>query len=321
MIQKPKLVQIQKVVKNVFPKAKVINFKRTSLGNINWVYVVKVANPSKKIILKVVYRKDREEQEILAKENKIIGILNDKKIEGIPKVIDFNHSKKDVPWVYMIESYLDGYPIIERQASIKGRDFKGIIKKLAKIITGFHKIRYKKITEFEKLRPEFTSFPVYLEAYLEKYCLICNAYSKMPKQLIQDANEFLLRESPKIKDKQFVLNHCDASSHNILIKGNKFVGLVDFEAAQTMTPEFDLVTCYHEFLWRYPKLWQLLLKEYVKYNKIPKDFKERLNIVMGYRSLRYLYIAVKNKIFQYMEGDIQRMKEVLDGSFLKTIKF
>ena len=144
MIQKPKLVQIQKVVKNVFPKAKVINFKRTSLGNINWVYVVKVANPSKKIILKVVYRKDREEQEILAKENKIIGILNDKKIEGIPKVIDFNHSKKDVPWVYMIESYLDGYPIIERQASIKGRDFKGIIKKLAKIITGFHKIRYKK---------------------------------------------------------------------------------------------------------------------------------------------------------------------------------
>jgi len=138
--------------------------------------------------------------------------------------------------------------------------------------------------------------------------------------LMKDSRDFVLKESKKIKDKEFVLNHSDVSSNNILIKNNKFVGIIDFESTQTMTPEFDLVTFYHEFLCHYPKLWQLLLKEYVKLNKVPKDFKERLNIIMAYRSLRYLYIAEKNKIYYYLKRDIIRMRETLDGTFLRTIK-
>jgi len=63
-----------------------------------------------------------------------------------------------------------------------------------------------------------------------------------------------------------------------------------------------------------------LLREYVKLNKVPDNFPERLNIVMGYRSFRYLYIAIKNQIWQYFDNDVKRMEEVLDGRFLKTIK-
>jgi len=56
-----------------------------------------------------------------------------------------------------------------------------------------------------------------------------------------------------------------------------------------------------------------LLREYVKLNKVPDNFPERLNIVMGYRSFRYLYIAIKNQIWQYFDNDVKRMEEVLDG--------
>jgi len=320
-IDQPTLLQIKKIIGLVFPKAQVTGFNRTSLGNVNWVYIIKLKNPVKKLVLKVVYRKDREEQGILAKEVEVISLLNEKKVKGVPKVIEFDCGKKTAPWVYMLESFLEGCPIIECHENYQEKDLESMIKSVARLISGFQKIKYRKITEFEKQRPEFKTFPDYARFYLDKYCRVCDSYGKMPKTLIGRARKFVDKESTKITNREFVLNHSDVSSHNILLKNKKFSGIVDFEATQTMVPEFDLVTFYHEFLWRYPRLWILLLREYVKLNRVPANFPERLNIIMGYRSLRYLYIAVKNQIYQYLPGDIKRMEEVLNGEFIKTINY
>jgi len=321
MIKQPTIKQVQTIVSKIYPQAIVLNYKKAGLGNMNWVYIVDLINSPRRLILKIVWRKDREEDEILIKEAKIIKKLNQNRIQGIPELIDLNYVKKDVPFVYLLESYLKGLPLIDCYKKMKSAELKQMIKKVAMLITEIQKIKYKKISEFEKNRPEYKSFTSYIKNSALKHYKVCLASKKMDKSFVDDSYDFVLEESKKIKDKEFVLNHSDFSSHNILIYQNKFSGIIDFEDVQSMTPEFDLVTFYHEFLWKKPELWPLLLQEYVKANKVPKDFKERLNIVMGYRSFRYIYIAIKNKIFQYLKNDIIRMEEVLDGRFLKTIKY
>ena len=64
MAKEPNLSHLSKIISRVYPKAKIINFQKAGLSNMNWVYFVDIDNPPKKVILKVVFRKDREEDEI-----------------------------------------------------------------------------------------------------------------------------------------------------------------------------------------------------------------------------------------------------------------
>jgi len=318
-MQQPTIVDIQKLVAAHFPELTVNSFQRTSLGNINWVYFVETAQ--KRLVVKVVYRKDREEQEILAKEAEIIQKLNQQNIKGVPKLYAFDPSQKLAPFIYLIEEYLPGEPFISQEKKLKQADLPPIIKEMAEYMTALQQIKLAKITEFEKTRPEFTSFKDYVEKFAPKYYQVAVESKKLDQKLCADSLDFIKEKAGKIQDTSFVLAHSDISSHNILLDDhNQMIGVIDYEAAQTLTPEYDLVTSYHEFLHRYPGMWNLLLQEYVKMNKIPPNFKERLNIIMGYRAWRYLYVAIKNQIWQYLPGDIKRMEEVLDGSFSKTIK-
>jgi len=122
MISQPNLEQVKKIVSKVYPKAQVLDFQKSVLGNINWVYFVKLKNPDKKIVLKIVWRKDREEDEILNKKAKIIKMLNDHKVKGVPELINFDYSKKEAPFVYLLESFLTGEPLIECYKKMKIED-------------------------------------------------------------------------------------------------------------------------------------------------------------------------------------------------------
>lgn len=321
MIKEPTFRQIQKIVKKLSPNFCVRSIKKTVSGNMNWVYFVNLTKPKIKLVLKVVWRPEREEQKILEKEAYIIKLLNKHKVKLVPRLLAFDHSKKDTPFVYLLESFLPGRCLLDCFKTMPVKDLSEAVKQAAGFIRQVQRLKFNKITEFEAQRPEFKSFADYIKHSTPKHAQICLSLNKISKKLIKDAESFILKNTSLIKDKRFVLNYGDVSSRNFLIDHNKLSGAIDFEASQTMVPEFDLATFYHEFLWKCPEQWSVFLRAYAKNSHLPKDFKERLNLVMGYRSLRYLSIAVKNRIWLYLKSDIKRMEEVLDGRFKKILDF
>ena len=318
-MNEPTLSDIRKIIKQAIPDNIVISFQRASLGNLNWVYIIDLERVPHKIVAKVVYRPSRDQRQVMAKEVNIIKLLNQKQVVGVPQLITYDNSKKVVPWTYLLESHIDGSPIIER-TDLTEEKLTPIIKKVAKFITQIQAIKEPEITEFEPDSPDYASFSEYVQDKAPEYLKICQSSDRIPAQLVQDGYQLLIDQAIKIDDQEFVLSHSDISSHNVLIKDNQLAGIVDYEAVQTFPPEFDLVTSYHEFLNKYPAAWQLLLKEYSDNNSVPNNFPERLNILMLYRALRYLRCIVKYDLWNYLEGDIARMQEVVDGSFIKTIK-
>jgi len=319
-MNKPTLADIRKIIHQALPDNIVLSFQQASLGNLNWVYFIDLEKPPHKVVAKIVYRPSRDQRQVMAKEVKIIKLLNQQKVAGVPQIIFYNNSKKIVPWTYLIESYIDGLPLIECSYFNEAIPEK-VILAMVRFITQIQTIKESKITEFEAGSPDYVSFSEYVQDRAPEYLKICQSSDRIPSQLVQDGYQLLTDQAKLINDQKFVLCHCDVSSHNVLIKDNQLAGIIDYEAAQTFLPEFDLVTSYHEFLNKYPAAWQLLLKEYRNKSLVPKNFAERMNIVMVYRSLRYLSRVVKYNLWNYLEGDIARMQEVVDGSFIKTIKY
>lgn len=318
-MNEPTLTDIRKIIHQAFPHNIVLSFKRASLGNLNWVYIIDLEQLPYKAVAKVVYRPERDQRQVMAKEVDLIKRLNQKNVIGVPSLIAYDNSKQVVPWTYLVESFIDGTPIIE-QADLTETELRPVVKDIAKFISQIQTIKEPEITEFEKGASEYYSLADYVQDKAPEYLKLCQKTDKIPVQLVQDGYQLIIEGAKTINDKEFVLCHSDVSSHNVLIKNNKLAGIVDYEAVQTFTPEFDLVTAYHEFLNKYPTCWQLLLEDYIKQNSVPDNFPERMNIIMAYRALRYLSRVVKYDLWDYLEGDIARMQEVVDGTFIKSIK-
>lgn len=321
MIKEPTLEQVQVVVKKLSPDFVVGSFNKAPEGNINWVYFINLIKPKITLVLKIAWRPERVDQEILKKEAFIIQLLNKRKIKLAPRLLAFDQSKKDLPYDYLIESFLPGQCLMNCFKTMPAGNLTQIIQNSARFIKQVQTATFNRITEFEPQRPEFKSFAEYVNHFTPRHARICLGTNKISKQLVKNAEAFILANAPLIKDKKFVLNYGDVSCRNFLVYHHKLSGALDFEASQTMVPEFDLVTFYHEFLWQCPEQWPVFLRAYAQHTALPSDFKQRLNIVMGYRSLRYLSIAIKHKIYTYLKGDIIRMEEVLNGRFIKTLDF
>jgi len=64
---------------------------------------------------------------------------------------------------------------------------------VAKLITDIQKIKFDKITEFEKNRSEFISFADYVQGSTLKHHQVCLESNKISKQFVDDSLKFIIK--------------------------------------------------------------------------------------------------------------------------------
>ncbi len=198
--------KIIKENKDLWPTAPII--EKINIGFTNTIFKV-----NNNYIFKICTNKDNEK----SFQNEINFYLNNQDNIYIPKLIKYDCSKTNVPFMYEILECLEGETLYYIWSKFSELEREEIIKELCNILKLFHKTQGKKY-----------NWSTYITHHVEKYLAKLkdlNIFSNIEIELINKA----IAKFPKyLKSTKFVLIHNDIHFDNIIYKDGK-IKIIDFE--------------------------------------------------------------------------------------------
>ena len=280
-------------IKNIIEKefnAEVVSIKRITEGFSHYMYEVKITK--KPFILIVRFSNNTKEDVNLEKEKYIIEILRKNNIPA-PKIYAFNPD-------YMILEKLSGIRLDTIWDSMPKSEQIQITKEMGKLIKKIHLIKLKKFgrihangyiksDEAFKFRQvgEIPSFNVFsrewLIDHLKDFARLLS-YKHINKNFMKQMFLFYLDNLEHIEYKgKPTLIHGDFHQGHIFIEKNKdnwkITGLIDFEFAQSYSPEYDFIKLHRNNFFDIPELKHALIQGYglinekaVEIHRTARDF-------------------------------------------------
>lgn len=256
---------IIQAIKNSFPDhivQKILLFKK---GHVNKTYKITLDN-KKELILRI-YEKDDWKA---IKEKYIYKLIRKNTQINVPNIYNIDGSKKIIPKIYSIFSYIPG---IELEKAYLINKNKELVKEAAVILKQLHSIKFDRFGWIvgEEINPKFRKWHDFVLYDVDNKL---NALkNKIPQKLASDVriffeyNESLLN----IKEKPCLI-HKDYHSSHIIAEKDKINGIIDVEWAIAGHSELDFVKLEMWFLDRYPETKEIF---YNAYSRLSSGFEER----------------------------------------------
>lgn len=238
-----------------------------------------------KYVYKVAVSKERIEKGDHLKEKAILKILheklNNKLLYLIPSYIDDRKISDDM--YIQVHTRLKGEPPLELNQS------QAIL--LGQFLADLHNINnFTSITEFVEPEEKFSNFFSYITTSLKKFQKkLETVVSEKDLELINLASKLVIDSPLEDFNKSLLcLVHKDIYTNNLLVHNGEISGVIDWEAAQTAPPEWELAI----IMQRFPLLWEYFIEGY----KTPFNY-DLLRICGITQSLRYWKSFPKNADF------------------------
>jgi|TARA_Y100000310_G_C20528540_1_gene737305 Ser/Thr protein kinase RdoA (MazF antagonist) len=282
-----KYSDVKRVILENFTKCKIKSIKEFPEGYNNIAYDVRLDEGD--YVIKIIKLKGYETY--VLKQNKIRKLVRSKfKNFPIAKIIKSDYTKKIIDRPYIIAEKLEGKSVLKSYKEVNNEN--EIFEEIGELYGKLHSFRME---SYGELDPNLNLIKTYKSWYLENCKKVKKIFEKLeerkllsPKTLKQNRDFF---ESIKQLLKKEIgprLCHGDASLTNILAKKNnkKYVvsGIIDFEFSRSSgivnelfsglrTPDRKLE---HK---------EDLVRGYLRYNKLPKDWEK---LVYLYKWISYL---------------------------------
>ena len=222
-----------KIVGNIFLKHQlgdVESIEKVEIGFTNKIYLI-----NDKFILKVCDDKGNEnnfEREVFFYE------LFKTKLP-VPKIKIFDKSKKIYGKFFMIYPKIEGDNLYSKWHLINDKERKGIVKQLCNLLRVINKTKYDRFVKKFKIKlsndwhgKTLSKLRNSLKKVSRKK-LLSQKFIEVIKNFIDDNHHIL-------KEQKMALVYWDVHFDNILVQGNKVVGILDFERTEIASMDFAL---------------------------------------------------------------------------------
>ena len=210
--------------------SKVDSIEKIEIGFTNEVYLI-----NGKFILKVCEDKDNE----INFDKEVFFYSFFKKKLSVPKIKVYDNSKKIYNRFYMIYPKIEGDNVYSKWHLLNNKEREKIVKQLCEIL---RVINNSSSDKFAK-KFEIDSSINWQEKILAK---IQKSLSKVEKRkllsvdLIKSIKDFVNANKYALKEQKVALVYWDVHFDNILIQGDKIVGILDFERTELASIDFVL---------------------------------------------------------------------------------
>lgn len=258
---------MEKIIEKIISLHSDIFTTSPNVEKINAGFTNKVFNINNKYILKICTNIKNENAFIT--EIEFYKKNNDN--DNIPKLINYDISKEEVPYIYEILEKLDGVSLYTVWPDFDEEERENIIKQLCDILKEFHKNHGEPYDWAEYIKH-------HVEKYLQK--IDGNLFSKEEKELIKLA---ISKFDKYLKSTSFVFTHNDIHFDNIIYKNGK-IKVIDFERSLNapIDKELDIFFRMVDMPWKYANedVEKFVKKEDYKNIKsyVQKYYPEILNI-------------------------------------------
>lgn len=232
---------------------KVESIKKIEIGFTNEVYSINDA-----FILKVcedLGNRDKFEREVF-----FYNYFKDK--IPVPKIIVYDNSKKVYNKDFMIYHKIQGDNLYSKWHLMKGLERKEIIRQLCEILKKINKSSYDKFAKQFRLKSSISWHDKIL-AHIQNSLKKIEEKKIISQEFIQTINNFVEANHGALNEQKIALVYWDAHFDNILVKGNKIVGVLDFE--RTELASIDFVLDIIKRMMDYPK--KYMSEEFEKFAK------------------------------------------------------
>lgn len=195
----------------------VINEKVVSVNQINVGYSREVYLINDKYILKIVHSLKKQNDTI-----KEIKFLENNRFSFAPNVIFKDFSKKDVPYIFSLETKVSGELLLHKWSDLSNSDQEYVLNQLFEILEIIHSQKNDNIDCINGLLDEYNR-------YLNK--IIDNKLLNNDK--IKYLQEIKLLIPTLFENARTGLIHGDLHFNNIIIDSNKELSIIDFEKLKT----------------------------------------------------------------------------------------
>ncbi|MFH1972441.1 MAG: phosphotransferase [archaeon] len=197
------------------------------------------------------------------------------------------------------------------------------VKELAKALATYHK--YVKNFKIKK-----NGFPKYLKWVLEE---INNCNPKKNKDKIEDLalkekdffKKIVQREIKRNYSKNVIASHSDFDASNVLFKGNKIIGIIDFDDFDYSPKIRDIAVALRDSCTIRnkldPKRTRIFLDEYKKVNKLSKEEESLIpNMMLAENAAFFIWAYSKMKKEKENRYKFMREMSIQSRNLLESLK-
>ena len=268
-----------KIIKNRWKNSQIISKKVIPKGFNFPIFEVKLKNPNREVIIKIIEDKAFEKRGYLEK-NVIKRILEEYPNFPVPKIIKFDDSKELIKYSYIIEDKIQGKDFTEIDVS-KIKNKKDFVISFARYAGQMNSITFDNFGYFdEKLKVNPISWYDLIMEELSRYIGRIEDNNYLDKTTLQNAKNYIEKnkELMNIRNKpRFIHNDYHGSNIKVTLIGGqcKITGIFDFEICMSGDPIRELYKS-EWVLNKFPKFRKYFYSEYSKYVRLPKNYKKRL---------------------------------------------
>ncbi len=185
---------------------------------------------------------------------------------------------------------------------------------------------------------EYPTWRIYIETRIRKRIDSLMRIPGVDRGLLLAAERYMRRHAPVLEDGPFCLIHRDCHFGNVLVDGPTLAGVLDFELAESGTPDYELDAIYRflRYPWlysgarkglsltpaRFASVWVRLRRHYPELFAVPY-LRRRISLYALDHDLSCLLQALQNRtpmLFtesneQAMLHTLERLAEVLDDRY------
>lgn len=269
--------KIKKIIKSEWNDSKINYIKKFPEGYNNISFDVKIHNPDKKIVVKIIKDGSIDGNK---KEQAIFNLLKEKFPKyPVPNVLCFDDSKEIIDEVYIMTERLPGDTLRRKSSEI--RNIGKIFERLGELKGKLHQIEYEhygKLDEDLNLKESYDNLAKKRKSKFEKKIKSLSNRDYTNNTFIENQKETWKKFSHLLKEESSpVLIQKDTSLSNIIVddvKGNyRITGIIDFEFARVDGKVKDICMPgrHHEIVEQNK---DHLISGYNRYNQLPKNWRK-----------------------------------------------
>lgn len=285
-----------KKIKEIFTKNKLeeaISIQKIDIGFTNKVYSV-----NEEYILKVC--EDIKNEKNFEKEVYFYNLFKNKL--PVPKILVYDKTKKHYPKNYIIYHKIKGENLYSRWHILTNAQRKKIIKQLCEILRIINKADYSVFVKKFKIDTKQTWHDSVMEKIKQHLSVISKKHI-IPKNFIFKVEEFIDKNHEVLIEEHKALVYWDTHFDNIIVKGTRIVGILDFE--RTELSSIDFVLDIIQRMMDYPK--KYMSEKFEKYGK-KKDYEHLMSWFKEFYPELFKFEDMEKRLAMYaVEHDLDTL--------------
>jgi aminoglycoside phosphotransferase (APT) family kinase protein len=252
-------------IKNIFAKQNLpipTNIEKVAVGFTNAVYSI-----DDEYILKVC--EDTSNERDFGREAILYKFF--KGDLPVPEVIVFDNTKAIIGSHYLIYKKIQGDNLYNVWHTFTLEQRRSVTKQLCDILRAINETDIDAVPEAANLE-HIPSWKEHILAKINKYLHIVEQANTITHEQAQKIREYVDKHNSALDEQKLALVYWDAHFDNVLVAGDKIVGLIDFERTEVASIDFAL-----DIVKRMVEQPKKYMSEYAEQFAKDEDYKDLLN--------------------------------------------